>query len=255
MFINNYGSVMQFVKSKFLLLLVIHILMNACSYKPEPVIILEPVASETSWLFGQEFVKQNIDDIKISIAFYRTIEDVYIFDVEFTNQSGESILISPKDFYYKNKNEVDLSSSTVFAKNPENELTQIDNSISNENNNYNNEVVSDAVFSILNFAVSIATSGDKTDEEILNEVDNFENMQENMNARDDDHEAAINILNKKRDEWEISTLRKTTLASNSFMQGRVYFPVSKNTSLLKITFPVEGKSFDFQFKSIIKDTY
>jgi hypothetical protein len=244
---------MQFVKSKFLLLFVIHILMNACSYKPEPVIILEPVASETSWLFGQEFAKQNIDDIEISTAFYRTIEDVYIFDIEITNQSGKSILISPESFYYINK--TDLSSSIVFAKNPENELTQIDNSISNENNSYNNEVFSDAVFSLLNFAVTIATIGDETDDEILNDVDEFENMQENMDMRDDNHVATLNKLNQKRDEWEISILRKTSLESNSFMQGRVYFPVSEKSSLLKITFPIEGKSFDFQFKSIIKDTY
>ncbi len=59
--------------------------------------------------------------------------------------------------------------------------------------------------------------------------------------------AAEEVLNTLRDEWELSTIRKTTLFPNTFIQGRVYFPFRTNTKYIKIYAPLKDDLLTFVF--------
>ncbi len=246
---------MRFVKSKISILVIVQLYIQSCSYTPSPIITLEPTSNTTTWLHGQEFVNNTVGNLDVSIAFYRAIDNLYIFDVEIKNLSDSSIVVSPEQaYYYTFSDGSKAKSEKKFAMNPEKELLRIDNSIAKENQSYSNEVTTDAVFSVLDFALTIATiNKEKTDEEINNKNEMYEDMENSRIARDENHEVKVTNLTQKRDEWEISTLRKTTLEKESFIQGRIYFPITNNAKQIKITIPIGEFFFDFFYE--VKSLY
>ena len=234
-----------------ILFLLLSFFLNACSsYVSTPIIFLEPTLAKTTWLHGQEFASKTIENIEVSIAFYRTITNMYIFDVEIKNISDSSVLIEPEfAYYYSLQDKKKDTSEKIFAKNPEHQIELVDKSIAKEKCNYSNEVTADAVFSILDFALTVATITDgKSEDEIDERLEESETMADNRIARDENHEIKIENLTKKRDDWEISALRKTTLVSNSFVQGRLYFQTNNNMEEIKVTIPINNLFFNFVYK-------
>lgn len=240
---------------KITAILVLQVLLVSCSYRSnrKPIIILEPISKPTKWLFGQEFSNKLIDDVEVSIAFYRTVNDIYIFDTEIKNFSNDTILVQPEKISYYPLQEKDtVTSKKILVKNPEEELVLIDDSIARENHNYGTQVTVDAVFTILNFALTIAAT---TEEELNNSEEMEIDLEESRISRDEKHDKSLINLNRKRDEWEIGSLRKTSLEPSTFMQGRIYFPINNKSKIIKITIPIGNRFFDFLYKIKVRYLY
>ncbi len=240
---------------KIIAILILQVLLFSCSYRsnPKPIITLEPISKPTKWLFGQEFTNKLIDDVEISIAFYRAIDDIYIFDTEIKNFSNDTILVQPEKISYYPLQEADtVTSGKTFVKNPEDELVLLDDSIAQENHNYGTQVTVDAVFTILNFALTIAASNE---EELYDSEEMEIDLEESRISRDDKHDKNLTDLNKKRDEWEIGSLRKTSLEPSTFMQGRIYFPANNKSKIIKITIPIGNRFFEFLYKIKVRYLY
>jgi hypothetical protein len=157
------------------LTLAVSFIFASCA--PAPVLRLNPLASETKWIYGKEFARSATDDVEIAIAFESMDEAAIIFDVEITNLSGQPVLISPERFYYLSlaspQDTVSLAAAsrqTSYAIDPEIKILDLDKKISRENASYATAAGIDAVGGLLDLVVSIATIGEeKTEREIKEE--------------------------------------------------------------------------------------
>jgi hypothetical protein len=224
----------------------------SCYVSPSPIYKLNPISDNTFWLFGQEYTKSTHKDVEIAFAFERMIDGNLIFDIEITNISDQTILISPENFYYYPMQSIEDSISNqnnkIFAIDPEMKLHEIDSKISTETARYKSSSDTDDAISLLDLMSDISTIGKKkTEEEVEKENKEDSDREDNKNVRDENYRNRMYDLNILRDEWELSTIRKTTLMPNTFIQGRVYFPFRTNTKYIKIYFPLEDDLSTFVF--------
>jgi hypothetical protein len=210
---------------------------------------LSPEVEWTSWLLGREYAGLPVDSFEVVIAFDRTIGKSIVFDIEITNNSSKSILVSPEEFYYIPMRSLDDrdSSLQIFAFNPENELLEIDKKVSRENASYASATATDAIFAVLELAEDIAApnQGD-LDEEIQEGVA----REINRNEQEQTHHARVTNLSDLRAEWEMQALRKTTVDPDYQIRGRLHFPVTKNARFLRLSIPVGENRETVLFKQI-----
>jgi hypothetical protein len=67
------------------------VLFVIVSCAPSPIFKLKPIAEETKWIYGQEFVKSYNDSIEISIAFEKYSEN--LLSAEYILKGGNSNII------------------------------------------------------------------------------------------------------------------------------------------------------------------
>ncbi len=224
----------------------------SCYVSPSPIYRLTPLADNTFWLFGQEYTKAANENIELAVAFERMIDEYILFGVEINNISDRTILISPENFYFFAMDSIDAPDSIqkmkIFAVDPETKLQEIDREISLRTARYKSESGTDAALSLLDLVADISTIGkEKSQEEIEQEDQEDADREESKYVRDKNYKNDIYNLNAIRDEWELSTIRKTSLLPNTFMQGRVYFPFRSGNKYIKICIPVNDDLLTFTF--------
>ncbi len=224
----------------------------SCYVSPSPIYKLNPVSENKFWLFGQEYTKATNENIEIAFAFERMIDGNLIFDIEITNISDQTILISPENFYFYPMHSIDDSTSNqnnkIFAIDPEMKLHEIDSKMSKETARYKSSDDTYNAISLLDLISDVSTIGKKkTEEEVEKENKEDSDREDNKNVRDENYKNKIYDLNTLRDEWELSTIRKTTLFPNTFIQGRIYFPFRTNTKYIKIYAPLKDDLLTFVF--------
>jgi hypothetical protein len=236
-------------------LLPIGIFLTSCYTSPKPVYQLKPMAEESRWYLGQEFVKSDAENIEIAVAFERTVGSYWIFDVEIANLSDQAVLVAPEKFYIKpmqGRSDTIISAGKyIYAINPEQKLLEIDKHIAREEAHYASAMGTDATISILDLFSDIATIGkEKTPEEI--EQEEHEDAEREASRTDTEirHENSMNQLVDMRGNWENLTLRKTTLFPGYFIDGKVYFPAKRNVNYLELSFPVENTLSTFVFQVV-----
>lgn len=238
-----------------LLLLPVGFFLTSCFTSPAPVYRLKPLAEESRWHSGQEFVKSRSGDIEITAAFDRTVGGYLVFDVEIANLSGQQVLTAPENFYYlpmPGKNDTIVSPGKyIYAINPEQKLLEIDKEIAQETANYASAVGTDAAISILElFSDAAAIGKTKTNEEIEREQREDIEREVSQTNTEISHQTHMNQLSDARENWEMLPIRKTTLDPDYFINGKIYFPARQNAPYLKLCLPV-GKSmniFVFEMK-------
>lgn len=235
-------SVVVKMKRK-LSLLPVFLFWIACA--PAPVLRLNPLASETKWVYGKEFARTATDEMEIAVAFESMDEATVIFDVEITNLSAQPILVSPEKFYYlpltSLQDTVGLSTSkkVCYAINPEIKILDLDKEISRENASYATTAGIDAVGGLLDLFVDIATIGKKkTEKEIKEEEKRKCDEEIARQEREIDHTNSLARLKSEKTKWESTTLRRTTLDSEQSVRGRVHFLANEKAKYLKLCFPI-----------------
>jgi len=224
----------------------------ACYVAPSPIYRLSPLSDNTFWLFGQEYTRAANENMEIAIAFERMIDENIIFDVEISNISNQTILISPENFYYLPVDSIGTAGghpkTKILAVDPEIKLQEIDLEISKKTAKYRSDTGTDAAISLLDLIADMSTMGkEKTREE--SEKENQEDMdrEESKYIRDETYKSEIFNLNALRDEWELSTIRKTSLLPDTYMQGRLFFPYRTGIKYMKIYIPVNDDLLTFTF--------
>jgi len=240
----------------WMFLLPIGIFLSSCYTSPKPVYQMKPLAEESRWYLGGEYVKSEVENIEAAAAFDRTIDTEWVFDVEIANHTDQPVLVVPEKFYIKpmqRRNDTVFSPGKyIYAIDPERKLLEIDKDIAQEEAHYTSARSTDGLISMLDLFADIATIGKKkTPEEIEQEEIEDAEREESQVEREIRHEESMNDLTDLRGNWENLTLRKTTLLPGYFIDGKVYFPAKRNVNYLELCLPVEKTTNTFLFQIVV----
>ncbi|MCK5077659.1 MAG: hypothetical protein KAR38_14855 [Calditrichia bacterium] len=227
-------------------------LLQACYIAPRPVFRAVPDEENTVWLYGKEYLELQTDSYDIAIAFEGPSAYELVFDIEITNRTTKPVLVDPGRFHYDAVNPSDttaLFKYRMYAKNPEIELINIAKNRSRENAGYATRKGNEALFSLFNLVVDIATiTEEKTEEEIEDDVEFEMIREENSILKDIEHEEKINALNNEVEIMETTALRKTTLGHNYAVRGQIYFKIGKYSKYIKLHLPIGKENVEIVYK-------
>ncbi|HEX9652460.1 MAG TPA: hypothetical protein VGA99_02015 [bacterium] len=237
-------SLKRYLKLSFAVLS--SIFLTSCYVSPPPVYQLSPVPDSGIWWSGKQYAADSTNGISTFVAYQRSDRHHLIFEVEFTNQSEEQVLVSPEDFYYLplQSAEDTVSQREVHALNPETELLEIDKSLSREHASYATHTAIDLTVSLLDLVLAIVSPDDAAsyEERLAWEVNRADYQQL--------HQARVSELKGLREEWEFETLRKTTMNPGEQIRGRVYFPITKQAQFIELVLPIGRHPITLIFKQI-----
>ena len=222
----------------------------SCSYSKLRV---KPLSKDSFWDSGKEYLYKSNEKLEIAICFEKTINNQIEFFVEITNLDTIPVLIDPSQFYYKytlhKKLSIDSTHSIhVMAKNPENEIDNIDKKIANENTAYETKQALNTACLFTGCLLSLTTISDKTEEEWEDEHETMESILDNMSQDTESHTNTVAYLENQKSRLEFDTIRKTTLFQNQTISGLLKFPLKKHAKGIKIILPVDNNIITFEYE-------
>ena len=224
----------------------------ACS--PAPVFRLAPDEKNTTFYYGAEYVQSDVDDILVSLAYYRHAGNMISFDVEIVNYSEESVRISPEKFYITAFNATPTHPDATALKqvnaiDPEEMLLAIDKKRSRENASEQTNMVLHATGEVLSLAGELASIGGDRSSEDREEArrDRIERRAIRADQRYQ-HDVEMHSLAVQRDSWEYDTLRKTDLLPDYHIRGLVYVPANPDARYFELIIPVDRTEHRFVFR-------
>ncbi|MFQ5754428.1 MAG: hypothetical protein ACE5HI_20815, partial [bacterium] len=132
--------------------------------------------------------------------------------------------------------------------NPESKLLEIDKKLSKGEANYASAVAVDATLSLLDVFLEIATDEEgASNAELERDISRVE--------REQNHTRRVTNLNTLREEWEMETIRKTSLNPNHQIQGKGYFPITLWAKYVHLHLPLNNYLFDFVFTQKIHSAH
>lgn len=230
-------------------MLAMFLALQACS--PKPVFRMSPVADETSWLSGREYVVSDNDSVMVVLAYYRHMGDLFYFDIEIVNLSDEPLHVAPEQFYYTAYTGDPLLEGTLAhnrdALNPEEKLLGLDLAASKVDADRRTTAGFDAAFLTLGLVGDMAAlSTGASGEEMSWRMHDRTNMAIEMEIRDERFRRSLDNVAEARNIWELDMLRKTDLQPDEYVRGMVAFPLRESAHYYDLIFTVNG--FDHRFR-------
>lgn len=232
-------------------------LLLSCA--PLPVVRMTPFGQQTKFDWGSEVVTLNNEKVQVEIAYIRSTDAYLFFDFTVSNASGDTILVSPERFYFTqlNADTSEVLSAKVYAVNPEKELLEIDKREARENAESREAFLVEMTAATVN-TISDVSGGNrnKTKEELNTDEAQRQNRREDYELEEQEREFIFQSLNEQRAYWANQMFRKTHIPYGYEMRGRVAFPRSDKSPLLKFNFKIEGKDFEVNYKQkLIRSQY
>ncbi len=222
------------------------LLLQSC-YGPKNILKLQPQEKNIGkWLYGQQFVADSLNGIIYEIGFSRCQDEQYWFDFSVTNHSNLPILIDPSQFRMIAYNGYRKPIKEIAALNPENEILNIEKSLVKTDYREANHTGLSLLAASIDVATAVSTATDDNPDNDFLQTHLFEGVQagREVNA----FKAAD--LETKKEAWENSTIRKTTLEPSYKIQGIVFFPAVREASYVKLSLPVDTNSVEINFEQI-----
>jgi hypothetical protein len=245
-------------------------LLVACAV-PRPILKLKPIAPETQFYFGKEYVSNNKGNLQMSVAFENSDAESFVMDVEIINRTNEKILIDPAKFYYQLADSLNKTYN-VNAFDPERKILETEKEISREEARFRNNRTFLIVTAALAAASSVAVlasqnNGKKTSNETsrLNSVNSAQNTAQKLEvAADlinisstalqgtlinrDNFEWNTQNLRELKENWEKFPLRKTHLYPNETIRGKIIYRSTPKNGNVLFKFPIEHIVHEFSFR-------
>lgn len=242
---------------------VISIYLAGC-VAPETLYRADPISQNTVWYSGLEFQTQTKDSVTASVAFENELQGQMTFYVVVGNMGSKPVLVSPEGFRYTgdfvslvtgiNYHTMEMyfdtlsETDTVYAINPERELTKLDQAAAQANATYTNNTGLNAAAGLLQLVGSVATIGEKkTREEQKAEDRSARQIRESQMENEENYAGQMSSLAAQREYWQNAALRKTTLFQGSAVGGKVRFNVVRSGGTLNMVIPVDSSAFEFKF--------
>jgi len=227
----------------FLILL----LFVSCS-APRELIKLKPNSTQTSWFYGQEFMGDSVFGIVAKVGFDEIQSPWYTFDVEITNRSNMDYLVDPSKIFIvpiNGKNEP-FNGDTLFVVDPEAKIQELDKKLAINKARQKNQLGISLLAAGIDIATGVAVMSDKNPRN-----DNFRTdlLPLAIAAGADNKFEAID-LNKLRDTWKSTTLRKTTLEKGYSIHGKILAPIFPNAPYIQVNIPVDNDLIRINFMQI-----
>ncbi|MEZ5106336.1 MAG: hypothetical protein R2757_17675 [Draconibacterium sp.] len=224
------------------------VLLQSCS-APKNIIKLQPEAENIGrWLYGQHYVADSLNGVIYEVGFERCENEQYWFDFTVTNCSNLPVLINPSEFKlqaFDGKHEL-LSNENITALDPEAEILSLDKSLAKANAREANHVGLSLLAAGIDVATGIATATDENPHNDGLRTYFFEGVQvgREVNA------SVSQDIKTLKNEWENSTIRKTTLDPNYNIQGKVFFPAVRSAIYIKLLLPVDSEYVEINFAQL-----
>ncbi len=219
--------------------------LSAC-FTPQSVVRVNPMHTPSKWSNGEQVLSQSQDSVECNAYFVHYTKDYLVFDVEFINLSGKTILVTPEKFFY-------LSDSTLTdypfaAINPEKQLLDMELAQSRADARYKNLAVWAGVTMVAATAITVAavSSSGHSDSHghsryyptpIYIPSSNYPNP--NLPSP---YDMAF---------WDRLALRKTTLADGYAIKGKVVFLRKDHHPNLFCHFLTDNRDFSMPFRQVV----
>jgi len=240
------------MKQSILLFVLFPLLIVSCS--PAPVFRLSPDADKSTFYYGTEYVQSDVDDVLVSLAYYRHIDNKIVFDVEIVNYSEEPIRVSPEKFYITAFNGPPAHSDAVALRqknaiDPEMMLLELDKKQSKEKASEQTNRVLYATGEVLSLAGELASVGSdaSSHERERARRDRIERRALRADQRYH-HESTMYSLSAQRESWEYDTVRITDLFPDQHLRGLVYFTGNPDARYFELVLPVGKTDHRFVFR-------
>jgi len=238
------------MKTKFtspMLIVLTVILLQACS--GPNILKLQPEnTTGEKWLYGQRFIADSINGIVYDVGFERCMNEQYWFDFTISNCSNLPILIDPIEFELQafDQSRAPVNDTKIHALNPEDQIVGLEKSLAKANAREANHFALSLLAVGVDVATGIITATDENPHNDWFRTHLYDDVQigREVNA------FMTEDLKSKKDAWENSTIRKTTLEPNYNIQGKVFFPAVRNASYIKLLLPVDSNYVEINFKQL-----
>lgn len=231
---------------------------------PETLYRADPASQNTVWYSGLEFQTQTKDSVTVSVAFENELGGQMTFYVVVGNMGSKPVLVSPGQIHYtghyvnvtQNTDYVTMdvtfdtlrSVETVYAINPEKQLTRLDLQAAKANATYANNTGLNVAAGLMQLVGSVATVGEKkTREQRKEEHRSARRINESQMENEADYADQMSSLAAQREYWQNAALRKTTLFGGNAIGGKVRFYVMPSIGKLHMVVPVGSNEFEFEF--------
>jgi len=238
-----------------LLIITSSFLLTNCFFPPEAIIKLKPESEKMDWYKGKEIVTLDNDSITIHISYDRNINKDYVFDVDVTNNSQNTVLVEPEKFSYllkKGSIKYGDTLKSVYAKDPEKVILELQKANSIHQSNMQTQAMVYSLGYFLQFAgqTKALVTGDAELSERID--DQTRRTKENELIDDISNNRISESLNNSSYIWEILALRKTTLYPNESISGKVFFPVDEWARTIELSFPIDRYDFKIIYNQTLK---
>lgn len=233
-------------------------LLNSCA--SIPVATMQPINTETTYNWGKEVVSMNKNEVYINVAFLRSTDAYFLFEIELQNASGKTILASPETFFYQVMlaDTLEPLGNRFPAVNPEIKLLEINKAEARENADSKTSYLLEFTSAVTNTVSDLSNINEqRTQEEIDKEEEEREERRNDYEMEEIERSLTFQSLNEKRDFWQNKVFRKTHIPHGYSLKGQVAFNRFNNKQpYLKFNFQVESENFEviYQQKLIHPDS-
>ncbi len=240
--------------------------LTSC-FSPKPVFRFKTEETQTTWDKGKEYVSYKKGEYEVHTSYYGNDENNIMFDIEIVNSNGDEFLVAPESIIMYTGSWDNATQSIAYntlpirAIDPEMELLKIDLERSRaEAANKNAGVAAVAIFAA---AIPLAVVAAKSDAKNSNSTENKISNTDLVNAGVDvafgvnaiNQEIQLNKMAAMQDSkynWEVTSLRKTTLSPGYSIRGLVSFPIpDKNFNKIRLDVPTPDGYVNIKYDYLI----
>ena len=230
----------------------ISILLLISSCASIPVATMQPVNTSTTFDWGKEVVTFNEGGLILQVAYIRSTDEYYIFDVEVQNATGSPQLVSPENFFYQIMLAETFTplDNRFLAVNPEIKLLEINKTEARENADQRTSYLLELTSAVTNTAADIATiNEERSQEEVDRQEAERQERRNDFEMEEMERRLTFQSLNEQRHYWENHMFRKTHIPHGYSLQGRVaFYRLNNKHPFLKFTFEAGNKAFEVVYE-------
>ncbi len=232
---------------------------------PDPVYRLRAQAPDSTsfWDQGEKVVTHTVDSLQVAVSYARTTDEGHKFRLAFVNRSSDPVTVDPLGIYgvvteklseeervqvsryddgksdYVVRRDTLPTADTLYARNPEQVLLEIDKEQSREEAEAEEAAGLNALSATLDAVSGIADPPQTSEERAADAAEDAEEEQEQAERRARRQRRRAS-LQRRRTRWAQSALRRTTLSPGMRQSGFVVVPVDPDAYTLVLN--IEGRS-------------
>jgi len=222
--------------------IVISLIAVGCS--APTVFDLNPADEEFNYHQGRVVVSRE-DSVAATLLNFEYHEGSnFSFYTEITNNSNESFLVDPAQFYaeiLKPSAKGDVTLISVID--PETKIQLIEEDISSNEASKKTAIGMNMLLGLFNAVVDIASEAPAG-----KFIDDMVYWGNNANNEAIEHDIEKENLQNMKRHWINNVLRKTTLAPGEYFGGVFYLPVQYDAKLIKLILPLNSTRHEFIFQ-------
>ena len=237
---------------KLLFYLTLAVLFTSCA-TPKPVVRMNPVSENVKWNYGQAYASDTVNGVVVEAAFDKSTPEYNVFDVSVINNSNMEFLVDPASFRFEDVTTDPVNPGIIKATDPEEVLLDIDKRISKDEADAKNAKVGGAILAGALVATSVAIAvSDANDDHHHHHREADPNLlvsapiiiDGSNNYVPGDY---VSSIERQREMWETSTIRKTSLEPGYKIEGKVFFPKFVSPGYYNFIVPVDEGRIEIQF--------